>query len=77
MVHSEMPDGHAAGIQLWINLPKRLKGVEPEYQQVDSIPQHSHNGVHIQTIVGDGGAGCIENSSRVFGCQFRCWCHLA
>ncbi|MDQ6979110.1 MAG: pirin family protein, partial [Mariprofundaceae bacterium] len=62
MVHSEMPDGHAAGIQLWINLPKRLKGVDPEYQQVDSIPQQSDNGVHIHTIVGDGGAIALKTA---------------
>jgi redox-sensitive bicupin YhaK (pirin superfamily) len=56
IVHSEMPDGHAAGIQLWINLPQRLKGIDPAYQQVAAIPQHNNDGVHIRTIVGDGGA---------------------
>jgi|UPI00037C365F hypothetical protein len=55
IVHSEMPDGHAAGIQLWINLPQRLKGIEPSYQQVDTIPQHDEAGAHIRTIVGDSG----------------------
>lgn len=57
IVHSEMPDGHAAGIQLWINLPKRLKGVDPEYQQVekDEIPESVIEGGEIRTIVGEGG----------------------
>jgi len=62
IVHSEMPDGHAAGIQLWINLPQRLKSVDPEYQQVDNIPQHSEHGVHIHTIVGDGGAITLKTA---------------
>jgi len=58
MVHSEFPDGRAHGIQLWINLPKRLKSVEPDYQQVQSaaIPESSNDGVTIRIIVGDGGA---------------------
>jgi len=57
IVHSEMPDGHAAGIQLWINLPQRLKGVDPEYQQVerDEIPATTFDGGEIRTIVGDNG----------------------
>jgi len=62
IVHSEMPDGHAAGIQLWINLPQRLKGIDPAYQQVDTIPQHSDHGVHIRTIVGDGGAIVLKTA---------------
>ena len=38
MVHSEMPaeEGESNGIQLWINLPQRLKKIEPGYQQVDA-----------------------------------------
>lgn len=38
LVHSEMPgtSGINRGIQLWINLPKRLKAIDPEYQQVDN-----------------------------------------
>jgi len=54
IVHSEMPDGKAAGIQLWINLPKRLKGIEPDYQQVEMIPEETLDGVSIYTIVGEG-----------------------
>jgi len=56
IVHSEMPEGQSAGIQLWINLPKRLKQVDPEYQQVDSVPVVSSDGTHIRTIVGEQGA---------------------
>ncbi len=56
IVHSEFPDGHAAGIQLWINLPKRLKQIEPDYQQLqaDDIPEQEEDGAVIRTIVGEG-----------------------
>ena len=38
LIHSEMPsqEGNTRGIQLWINLPKRLKAIQPDYQQVDA-----------------------------------------
>jgi len=52
IVHSEMPDGKAVGIQLWINLPKRLKTIEPSYQQVDVVEAVKENGVVVRTIVG-------------------------
>jgi hypothetical protein len=62
IVHSEMPDEtetgrHAAGIQLWINLPRSLKGVDPDYQQVekDEIPETVIDGGTVRTIVGEGG----------------------
>ena len=56
IVHSEFPDGHAAGIQLWINLPRRLKSLPAAYQQLQAgdIPETSANGVTIRTIVGEG-----------------------
>jgi len=65
MVHSEFPDGRAHGIQLWINLPKRLKGIEPDYQQIqaDMIPESNDAGVSIRTIV--GGAGAITLHTEV------------
>ena len=57
IVHSEMPatDRPTRGIQLWVNLPKRLKDVEPAYQQVnaDSFPTRDISGGRITTIVGD------------------------
>jgi len=55
--HSEMPgdDGDTRGIQLWINLPKSLKDIEPDYQQVNAadIPEKTQNGVTIREIVGE------------------------
>ena len=58
LVHSEFPDGRAHGIQLWINLAKALKAVDPAYRQVeaDEIPEVTENGVSIRTIVGESGA---------------------
>ena len=56
--HSEMPspDGPSRGIQLWINLPKRLKRIPPDYQQVDAddFPQKNIDNGKLRTIVGDG-----------------------
>jgi len=56
IIHSEMPNQSAAtrGIQLWINLPRRMKQVEPGYQQVNhhEFPIQELDGVAIKTIVG-------------------------
>jgi hypothetical protein len=58
LVHSEMPNesGATRGIQLWINLPKRLKQVEPGYQQVNDgeFPITEIEGGTVKTIVGPG-----------------------
>lgn len=57
LVHSEMPNenGITRGIQLWINLPKRLKQIDPAYQQVnnDEFPITEIEGGSIKTIVGE------------------------
>lgn len=58
IVHSEMPGGIGdnTGIQLWINLPGRLKDTAPAYQQVDAgaFPvEHFETGWK-KTIVGEG-----------------------
>lgn len=56
--HSEMPQGGVVtrGIQLWINLPRRLKATAPAYQQVDAdeFPVKQIAGGHVTTIVGEG-----------------------
>jgi quercetin 2,3-dioxygenase len=58
IMHSEMPQGHAAGIQLWINLPHRLKQIEPEYQQVEAeeVSVSESDGARLLHIVGKAGA---------------------
>lgn len=57
LVHSEMPaeNGKSIGIQLWINLPKRLKQINPDYQQVDSseFPVNHFEGGQAKIIVGE------------------------
>ncbi|MDQ6950578.1 MAG: pirin family protein [Mariprofundales bacterium] len=54
IIHSEFPDGRTAGIQLWVNLPQRLKGIAPDYQQLEAndLPQHQHGKSTICTIIG-------------------------
>ena len=58
IVHSEMPaeEGQSVGIQLWINLPKRLKTIKPSYQQVlsENLPVTTFEGGYCRTIVGEG-----------------------
>lgn len=57
MEHSEMPDSkvNSNGIQLWINLAKNKKTIEPGYQQVDEedIPLVNIEGGSIRVIVGE------------------------
>jgi len=56
IVHSEMPNeqGETTGIQLWINLPKRLKSIAPDYQQVDAadFPEHEFQYGRVRYLVG-------------------------
>lgn len=56
--HSELPGDEEMnhGLQLWINLPKDLKDMEPTYQKVESdeIPEKEMKGLKIRTIVGPG-----------------------
>lgn len=58
LVHAELPgtEGLNHGLQLWVNLPHRLKETEPDYQQVEpsAIPEHEAEGVRIRTVVGEG-----------------------
>ena len=58
IMHEEMPQrhgGHLSGVQLWINLPARLKLTRPRYQEFAArqIPEVSHdNGVTVRVIAG-------------------------
>ena len=58
LMHSEMPGtrGMNHGIQLWVNLPKRLKNMNPSYNQVDpeKLPVAESSDAIIRTIVGKG-----------------------
>jgi quercetin 2,3-dioxygenase len=65
--HSEMPDSRDAtrGIQLWINLAKKVKTIEPSYQSVDAeeLPESAANGVKVITIVGDSSPVKLQNKA--------------
>ena len=56
LTHSEMPgtDQLNHGIQLWINLPRNLKQMPPEYQQIDEkkIPFSNDYDAMVRTVVG-------------------------
>ncbi len=56
--HSEMPGraGLNRGLQLWVNLPKRLKSIAPTYGAVHApeLPVESRAGAVIRTVVGKG-----------------------
>ena len=54
--HSEMPEGEARGIQLWINLPKALKDLPPAYQPVpaEELPLEAFPGGQRRIVVGEG-----------------------
>ena len=52
-VHCEMPnakDGPIRGLQLWVNLAREFKMVEPEYQEhsPEEIVTKSKNGVKVK-----------------------------
>lgn len=53
--HSEMPaaEGPTRGIQLWINLPRRLKGIDPGYQAAESLPARTVGDATVHVIIGD------------------------
>jgi len=56
IVHSEMPADVSDnnGIQLWVNLPKRLKQIDPNYQQVNNadFPVKTFHGGKVKTLIG-------------------------
>lgn len=70
IVHSEMPHSTqpTRGIQLWINLPKRLKTLEPSYQAVEAeqIPESHWQGGRRRTIVGPGSAVQLHTTVDYF-----------
>lgn len=62
LVHSETPEGRACGFQLWVNLPRALKSIEPGYQQVDvaDMPFETNDGVEVRTMVGEGSPTVLQ-----------------
>jgi len=60
IIHSEMPeqtDGLAWGYQLWLNLPGKLKMIEPKYQDIgaDALPVVEKDGVRVKVLAGQYG----------------------
>ena len=56
LVHSEMPgDELSQGFQLWVNLPKDKKSIQPSYQKLtaDKVRETEENGVKVRHIVGE------------------------
>ena len=68
--HSEMPaaEGQSSGIQLWINLPQRLKQIQPDYQQVDGeqVPVVQQEDARVRVIVGDSSPMKIQTDIRYY-----------
>jgi hypothetical protein len=58
IIHSEMPEraeGRLRGLQLWVNLPARLKMTAPRYQDIPAarIASVAHAGATIRVIAGE------------------------
>jgi len=58
VIHSEMPektDGLARGFQLWLNLPKKLKMIDPSYNDIPSnkIPEVNFEHGKVRIISGE------------------------
>jgi len=56
LIHSEMPanKGTTRGIQLWINLAKKEKGISPTYQffEKEDLPGYSKDHIDVTVIAG-------------------------
>lgn len=66
--HSEMPggDGTNRGLQLWVNLPRRLKQMSPSYAGLDASHHavRQVDGADVRTIVGRGSDVELQTSVR-------------
>jgi len=73
IIHSEMPNtaGKTRGIQLWINLPQRLKSLPPAYQALsaDDLPEHSWEGGKKRIIVGEGSPLLLQTKVEYFSLE--------
>jgi len=65
IVHEEgLVNNRNRGLQLWINLPKAMKQIEPGYQKVDStqLPTIKEDKAIIRTIIGQGSPITLHTS---------------
>ena len=74
IVHSEMPsvEDRTRGIQLWVNLPARLKASAPAYQEAkaESIHDEPVAGGVRRVIVGEGGPVTLMTPVRYVHYRF-------
>ncbi|WP_273367095.1 pirin family protein [Alicyclobacillus herbarius] len=75
LVHSEMPHGEetATGLQLWINLPRADKQLDPSYAEFapDDLPVTRDEGVTVTTIVGPESPVKIHRDLRYVDVQLE------
>lgn len=68
IVHAELPGSEETshGLQLWVNLPRKLKGIEPDYQAVpaDEIPERREGAVRVRTVVEEGSPVALHTAMR-------------
>jgi redox-sensitive bicupin YhaK (pirin superfamily) len=81
VIHSEMPEkefsqkgGTLHGFQLWVNLPKKDKMMNPRYQDLpaNKIPIAQNDGVKIKVIAGEsmGGKAVIDTRTPIMYLHF-------
>jgi len=76
ITHSEMPEGEAEGIQLWINLPQRLKRIDADYQQVEAAPAEEADGITYRYLVGDRGVIKLHTDVEYVDIRMTAGSHL-
>lgn len=68
--HSEMPatDGRNRGLQLWVNLPRRLKRVDPSYAGIDGkdMPIETSSDRVIREVVGARSPVLLQTEVQVW-----------
>lgn len=74
ITHSEFPLGETLtrGLQLWVNLPRRLKGLAPEAEAREpaDVPEHTFAGGRVRVIAGEGGAVRLHTPIRYVDVQW-------
>ena len=68
VLHSEMFHGNeeSHGLQLWINLSKQFKMIDPAYQELlaKDIPCASKDGTKVKVIAGKSMGVCVSTMFR-------------
>lgn len=73
--HSEMPGAAQPnrGLQLWVNLPRRLKRMDPEYAAVHGpdLPDETRGEARVRTVVGAGSPVALRTDVRYLDLALR------